>query len=165
MLQSNVRRGLCTVQFCHVVEFSNLKVVITHVTIQESSMNRVHKRFDSYQTKRDGSLIFKKILSWECNMKRINCSLLVRFTIWFLQMFLGRFAIVARVWLCKSNEWKLVNMKNEPKNTYILYGPAHDFKSITHYYRTIMSFEMVFLSEVPCSISHLLPLWADTALV
>jgi hypothetical protein len=129
MLQSNVRKGLCTVQFCHVGEFPNLKVVIMPVTIQESSMNRVHKRFDSYQTKRYGSLIFKKILSWEFNIKRINCSLLVRFTIWFLQMFQGRFAIVARVWLCKSNEWKLLNMKNEPKNTYIPYGPAHVLKS------------------------------------
>jgi hypothetical protein len=42
-------------------EFPNLKVVIMLVTIPESWMKRVHKRFDSYRTKRDGTLIFKKI--------------------------------------------------------------------------------------------------------
>ena len=136
MLQINIRKGLCSVKFCHVGEFPNLKVVMTPVAIQESSMSRVQKRFDSYRTKRDGTLIFKKILSLEFNIKRINCSLSVRFTMWLLQMFHRRFAIVARVWLCKSNEWKLENMKNEPKNTHIPYGPAHVLKSFitTLYY-------------------------------
>jgi hypothetical protein len=44
------------------------------VTIPESSMKRVHKGFDNYRTKRDGTLIFKKILSLEFNTQRINCS-------------------------------------------------------------------------------------------
>lgn len=38
-------------------------------------MNRVHKTFDSYRTKHDGTLISKKILALEFNTKRINCSI------------------------------------------------------------------------------------------
>ena len=32
-----------------------------------------------------------------------------------------RFANVIKVSLCKTNKWKLENMKNKPNNTYIAY--------------------------------------------
>ena len=76
-------------------------------------------------------------------------------------MFQYGFDIATRVLLCKSNRWKLENMKNEPNNTHIPYSPPHvkGFynNSIIQLYRTIINFEMVLLSEDPCSCYYLGP--------
>ena len=40
---------------------------------------------------------------------------------WFLHMFHDRFAKATLILLCKSNQYKLENMKNEPNNTHIPY--------------------------------------------
>ena len=68
----------------------------------------------------------------------------------FVQMFHCRFANATRVFLCRSNWWKLENMRKEPHNTYIYLNSACvDFED--------MSCEMIY-GQKP------LPLEEDTSL-